>query len=145
WMRLVRPITVEPAGAPEMKLVLLSMVVVPRATAGRLMKAAVAPSVSAKLMIAPPCAMAPIVQRSGLIVMRAASASLSALMNSIPSNWANGSGLAAMRSISDMPLPLLPGRRAGGSSRLGIASARDGSQAGEQRADRCPNQADQAI
>ena len=93
------------------------------------MKAAAAPSVSAKLMIAPPWAMPPIVQRSGLIVIRAASASASALMNSIPSNWANGSGLAAMRSISDMRLPLAPRlrlrRRAGtavrGCVRSGIA------------------------
>ena len=43
-------------------------------------------------------------------------------MNSIPSNWANGSGLALMRSISDMRLPLAVRPSAGGSLRLGIAS-----------------------
>ena len=102
---VVWPITVEPAGAEATKLVLLSIVAVPLASAGRLIKAAAAPSVSAKLMIAPPWAIPPIVQRSGRISIRAARASASALMNSIPSNWANGSGLALMRSISDMRLP----------------------------------------
>src|SRR5580700_5612874 len=105
WTTLVWPISAEPAGAEPTKLVLLSIVVVPLASAGRLMKAAAAPSVSAKLMIAPPWAMPPIVHRSGRISIRAARESASALMNSIPSNWANGSGLALMRSISDMRIP----------------------------------------
>src|ERR1700677_5367662 len=50
WTTLVWPIKVEPAGAEATKLVLLSIVVVPLASAGRLMNAAAAPSVSAKLM-----------------------------------------------------------------------------------------------
>src|SRR5262249_42781023 len=79
---------------------------VPFPSGGRLMNAAAAPSVSAKLMIAPPWAIPPMVQRSGLISMRAARASASTLKNSIPSNWAKGSGLALMRSISDMHLSM---------------------------------------
>jgi hypothetical protein len=92
WISAQRPTRVEPAGAPAMKFVLLSSVVVPLDSAGRLAKAAAPPSVSAKLMIAPPWAKPPSVQRSGLTVMRAVTASDSALRNSIASACANGSG-----------------------------------------------------
>src|SRR6202044_848000 len=97
--------TVAPAGAAATKLVLLSTVVVPFASGGRVTNAAAAPSVSAKLMIAPPWPMSPRVQSSGRIIIRAARASSSTLMNSIPRSWANGSGFALMRSRSDMNPP----------------------------------------
>src|SRR6516164_9719338 len=47
-------ITVLPSFAPPMKLVLLSIVVVPLASSGRLIRVAAAPTESASAMIAPP-------------------------------------------------------------------------------------------
>src|SRR4029079_19392839 len=57
------PVTRDPSGAPPMKFVFDSIVVV-REPCGMLRIAAIAPSVSAKAMIAPPCRLSPIVHRS---------------------------------------------------------------------------------
>ena len=96
----------------------------PLGVGGQIDEGGRAPSVSAKLMIAPPWAIPPIVQISGRISIRAERASASALRNSIPSNWAKGSGLALMRSMSDMSLAQVSCRALAGLVRLGIASLR---------------------
>src|SRR5208337_358732 len=103
-METQRPTSVELDGAPATKFVLLSIVVAPFAPSGRPTKAAAPPSVPVKLMTARRCAKPPRMQRADRTTKRGASGS--ALVNATPSNWANGSGWALMRSKSDMPLLL---------------------------------------
>src|SRR5260221_8312968 len=78
------PTTRVPSGAPRMKLVFDSMVVV-RAPCGMLRIAATAPSVSANAMIAPPCRLSPSVHRSLRTARRAITLSGVTSVNSMPS------------------------------------------------------------
>src|SRR5262249_30205441 len=73
-----------------MKLVLLSSVAVPLASSGRLMIVASAPTVSAMVMIAPPCAVPPLVQKSVRTGILATTRSCSALTTTMPMRSANG-------------------------------------------------------
>src|SRR5262249_5355775 len=72
------------------KLVLLSIVVVPDASSGRFWTAQVAPVVSARLMITPPCSTPAAVHRSGRHSTRARPSSGRLAMTSTPSGPANG-------------------------------------------------------
>src|SRR5258707_1786708 len=99
---IASPVTRVPSGAAGMKLVLLSIVVVP-APSGRLRIVPVAPSVSAKAMIAPPCNTAGRVHSSSRTGNSATTRSGAAWVNSMPINAAKGSISDLIFASASMP------------------------------------------
>jgi hypothetical protein len=85
WIGVASPVTVVPSAAAPMKLVLDSMVAV-LAPGGMLTMVPIAPSVSAKAMIEPPCRTLPPVHRSARTLSVARTRSCVTSVSSMPSS-----------------------------------------------------------